>query len=93
MPTISPWRTLQRDAAHRLEVAVVVHLQVATSSTRVARGGRLLLDPQQHLAADHEPGQALLGGPLARGTVPTALPAPQHGDPVGQLEHLAQLVA
>ena len=51
-----------------------------------------LLDRQKHVAADHHPGQALLGGALARDGA-DLLAAAQHGDPVGHLQHLVELVA
>ena len=46
---------------------------------------------KQHVAADHQLGQARLGGAL-RVDRADLLAAPQHGDAVGDLEHLAQLV-
>ncbi len=58
----------------------------------VARCRGRLVDAQKHLAADHHPCEPLLGRPGARHGV-DHLAAPQHGDPVGDLEHLVQLVA
>ena len=56
---------------------------------RHLRGG--LVDPQQHVAADHHPRQPLLGRALAVDRV-DPLPAPQNRDPIGDLQHLVQLV-
>ena len=64
----------------------------STSSSSLARLRRRLLDAQQHLAADHRAGERLLGRALARHRL-DLLAAPQDGDPVGDLEHLVQLVA
>ena len=51
---------------------------------------RRLLDAEQHLAPHHEAREAGLGRALA-GTV-SIFAASEHGDPVGDLEHLVQLV-
>ena len=64
----------------------------STGSSGSAGCAGALVDAQQHLAADHQPRQALLG--RARGGQRLdLLAAPQHGDPVGDLGHLVQLVA
>ena len=75
MPTISPAADLERDAAHLLD-----------ARGRRGRGGRstsrsgspgdaaALLDPQEHLAPDHEPREALLGRARGRAAVSTTLP-------------------
>ena len=83
---------LEADAAHLLEAAVVRHPQVLQLQQRLAGLRRALLDPQQHLAADHQPRQLLLGRAGRRQRL-DRLPATQDGDPVGDLEHLVQLVA
>ena len=51
-----------------------------------------LLDAQQHLAPHHQTGEARLGRPCRRQGL-DHLAAAQHGDPVGHLGHLVQLVA
>ena len=51
-----------------------------------------LLDAKQHVATDHHAGEPLLGRALARNRV-DPLAAAKDGDPVGDLEHLVQLVA
>ena len=83
---------VERDAAHLLEAPVVEDVQVVDLEQRVARRRGRLLDAEQHLAADHRPREALLGRALLRNRL-DRLAAPQHGDPVGDLEHLVQLVA
>ena len=80
---------LEGDPAHSLEAALVVHVQVLDVEQRLARLGGLLVDAQEHLAADHEAGEPFLGRALA-GDGLDRLPAPQHGDPVGDLEHLVR---
>ena len=82
----------ERDAAHLLELALVAHVQVVHLERDVARRGRRLVDAQQHVAADHHPCEAVLGRAFARDGV-DPLAAPEHRDPVGDLEHLVQLVA
>ena len=64
----------------------------STSSSVSRRIRRALLDAQQHLAPDHQAGEALLGRAGRRQRL-DLLAAPQHGDPVGDLGHLVQLVA
>ena len=83
---------VERDAAHRLEPAVVEDVEVLDLEQRLARLRRLLLDAEQHLAADHHAREALLGRALAWHRV-DLLAAAQDGDAVGDLEHLVQLVA
>ncbi len=51
----------------------------------------LLVHAQQHLAADHHAREPFLGRAFARDRV-DLLPAAQDGDPVGDVEHLVQLV-
>ena len=76
------------EAAHALcvDIAQVLHLQ-----QRRARHGRLLRDPQQHAAADHQLGKFLRRGLrcLARRH---HLAAAHHRDLVGHRHDLAQLV-
>ena len=57
-PDDLPRPHLERDAAHRLEPAVVLDVQVLDAEQRLARLGRRLLDAQQHLAPDHQPARA-----------------------------------
>ena len=82
---------LERDAAHLLDPAVVEHVQVLDLEQRLAGLRHGLLDPEDHLAADHQLGEAGLGRALARHRV-DLLAAAQDADPVGDLEHLVQLV-
>ena len=67
-------------------------MQVLDLEQDVARLRRLLLDAQEHLAADHRARERRLGRALARHRL-DLLAAPQDGDAVGDLEHLVQLVA
>ena len=66
-------------------------LEVADLEHRLLGLRRRLVDAQQDLAADHQPRQRLLGRALGRHGV-DPLAAPQHGDAVGDLEHLVELV-
>ena len=91
MPDDLPRPHLERDAAHLLDLAVVDHVQVADLEERRARVGRALLDPEHDLAPDHQLRQAGLGRALARDGV-DLLAAAEDADPVGDLEHLVQLV-
>ena len=64
-------------------------LTESSGSVGLRRG---LVDPQEHLPPDHQPGQPLLG--RARGGQRLdLLAAAQHGDPVRDLGDLVQLVA
>ena len=92
MPTISPARTSNETSADLLERAVVVDRAALRPEQRLRRLAGALVDPQQHLAADHQARQALLGRPCRRQRL-DLLAAAQHRDPVGDLEHLVQLVA
>ena len=83
---------VEGDAADGLEPALVAHLQVLDAEDRVARlRRRPLVDAQQHLAPDHERREAVLGRALARHGL-DRLAAPQNRDPVGDVEHLVELV-
>ena len=82
---------VERDASHGLEVTVVPDPQIAHLEHRPLGVCRRLFDPQQHLAPDHQLGQPLLGRVCAWHGLDRPAAA-QHRDPVGQLEHLAELV-
>ena len=82
---------LQVEAAHGGQAAVVDHVQVSHLEHRLARRVLGLVDPQQHVATDHQRGQAALGGALGRHRV-DPLAAPQDGHAVGDVEHLVELV-
>ena len=64
-----------------------------SSHTRRAWAGFAggLLDAQDDVAADHEPGEARLGRPRGR-LGRDVLAPPQDGDPVGDVQHLVELV-
>ena len=82
---------LEGHAAHLLDAAIVRDPEILDLEQDVPRLRRLLLDAQQDVAADHGPGERLLGGALARNGL-DRLAAAEHGDAVGDLEHLAELV-
>ena len=82
---------LEADPTHRLEAAFVEDVQILDREQRLRRLPRALLDPEQHLAADHQAREALLGRALLRDGL-DRLAAPKHGDAVGDLEHLVELV-
>ena len=83
---------LERESPHLRDPAVVGHMQVVDLEQRRGRRRRALLHAQQHLAADHQPREALLGRTRSRQRL-DLLAAAQDGDPVGDLGHLVQLVA
>ena len=91
-PTISPARTVSETPLTAAQPALVVDLEVSHLQQRLAGLCRLLFHAEQHLAADHHAREARLGRALARNGV-DPLAAPQDRDPVGDLEHLVQLVA
>ena len=92
MPTISPPRTSKETSLHLRDLAVVDDRQALDLEQRLGRRRVALVDPEQHLAADHQARQPFLG--RARGGQGLdLLAAPEHGDPVGDLGHLVQLVA
>jgi hypothetical protein len=82
--TISPPRTSN-------EAAVVDDAKRVDLQERLAGVRRPLVDAQQDVAADHQPRQPLLRRTRTRDRV-DGLAAPQHRDPVGDLEDLVQLV-
>ncbi len=81
----------QVGAAHRLEAAVVERMKVLHGENRGRGLGGLLLDAKDHVAANHQPRQRLLGGACSRDRTHRATAA-QHRHAVGDLKHLAQLV-
>ena len=83
---------LERDPAHRRQPALVEDVQILHLEQRLAGLGRLLVHAEEHLTPDHQRGQLLLGRALARKRL-DLLAAPEDRHPVGDLEHLVQLVA
>jgi hypothetical protein len=81
----------ERDPTHGLECAIVENGEVLDDEQSVARLRPLLLDLEQHLAADHEPGESALGRALPWDRL-DRLPAPEDRDAVGDVEHFVQLV-
>ena len=79
------------EAAHGVQAAVVAHPEVAHREHVLAGVRVAARDVEQHLAADHQLGQAALAGACAvdGGDL---LAAPQDGDAVGDFEYLVQLV-
>ena len=61
-----PGAHLEGDVAHGREPPLVEDGEVLDREDRRAGARRLLLDPEQDLAADHYPGQARFGRSLAR---------------------------
>ena len=91
MPTISPARTVKLMPLTRVDSGAVAHDQVVDLEHRRPGSGRALVDPQQHLAPDHQLGQ-LLGRGLGGAAVRDHLAAAHHRDVVGHRHDLAQLV-
>ena len=91
MPTISPARTSKLMPLTRGTPWSPTTSRSRDLEHRLARPGRRLLDPQQHLAADHQLGQLLLAG-LGRRAVRHHGPGAHHADLVGHRHDLAQLV-
>ena len=83
---------LERHAGNLFDSAVVANVDVLELEHDVPRRRRRLVDAEQHLASDHHAGEPFLGRPLARHGVDLP-PSPENRDPVGDLEHLVQLVA
>ena len=82
---------VERDLAHLLDPAVVERGESLDREQRLPRLRPVLVDPQENVAADHQPRQALLRRPLCLERL-DLLAAAEHGDPVRDLEHLVQLV-
>ncbi len=83
---------LERDAAHRVELAIVEHVEILDLEQRLAGHRSGLLDAQENVATDHQARELRLGRTRG-GQRLDLLPAPEHRDAVGDLEHLVQLVA
>ena len=92
MPKISPARTSKRDVAHDLVPAVVADGEVGDAQHRLRRMALAAVDGQLHVATDHQLGQVVLVR-LAGNAAADHLAAADDGDPVGDLQHLVQLVA
>ena len=91
MPRISPART-SSDTPRRPAAAVVVHAQVVDASTTPPGAPAPSPGRASTCAADHHLAPAARGVASRGVVVPTSLPAAQDADPVGDREHLAQLV-
>src|SRR5579884_1229399 len=83
---------LERGAAHLLDAALVDDVQILDREQDVARLRGILLHAQQHVSTDHRARERFLRRAFARDRL-DRLAAPEHGDAVGDLEHLVQLVA
>ena len=83
---------LERDAVHLLDTSLVADVEIGDLEERNTRRGIRLLDLEQDLATDHEPREALLRRARGRQRL-DHLAAPDHGHTIGDVEHLAQLVA
>ena len=90
-PTISPARTSNETPRTFSISRSSSTCRSSDLEERLARVRRALLDPEHDLAADHQLRQARLGRALARDGV-DLLAAAEDADPVGDLEHLVQLV-
>ena len=91
MPTISPARTAsERPRTASRPRSSRTHRSLHREH-RLAGVRRRPRDVEQHLAADHQLGEAALARALAVDRR-DLLAAPQHRDAVGDLEHLVQLV-
>ena len=90
--TISPPRTVSETPRTASRSRSSRTWRSSTSSTGSPTACVRLLHPQQHVAPDHQAREALLGGALGGHRV-DLLAAPQHGHAVGDLQHLAELVA
>ena len=64
-PTISPARTSNETPRTASSLRSSMTWGSSTSKEWLARGGRLLVDPKHDVAANHHPGEALLGCALA----------------------------
>ena len=91
MPTISPSRTVRLTSLTRRTPLPSTTFSARTSSTTATRLRRLLVHPQQHLAPDHQFGKLVAAGGC-RFDVGDHLAPAHHGDRIGQVHDLAQLV-
>ena len=82
---------VHREPAHRVQAAIVAHPQVPHREHRLAGMRGAALDVEQHVAPDHQLGQAALARALAVDRR-DLLAAPEHRDAVGDGQHLVQLV-
>ncbi len=83
---------LERDAAHLLEAAVVAARRVRRPRGSGSPGVAGRFSTRRSTSRPTMSRARLSSVAPARGSVSIILPAPQHGDPVGDLEHLVQLV-
>jgi len=82
---------LQRHIPDSRQPSIVPHGQVLDHEESFSRGGCMLVDAQEHVASDHHAREPCLGRALRRHRVDD-LAAAERRDPVGDLEHLVQLV-
>ena len=87
-----PGADLEGDVAHDVVTAVVADGEVGDAEHRLRRMALAAVDGELHVATDHQLGQVVLVG-LARDAAADHLAAADDGDPVGDLQHLVQLVA
>ena len=92
MPTISPARTSNETPRTFSIPRSSKTWRPSTPSNGSAGLASALVDAEQDVAADHQPGEALLRGALGRQRLDELAPA-QHRDAVGDLCDLVQLVA
>ena len=85
-----PGPDLEGDPLHRGPAGVAGHDQVPHGEPHVAGAGRVLADPQLHVAADHERGQLRVGA--LRAALADHLALPDHRDPVGDGLDFLELV-
>jgi hypothetical protein len=92
MPTISPARTSNETprTASRPRSSRTTTSSIWSSGSPGWAG--FFSTPQQHLAPDHRACEPSLGRAFARNRL-DELPAPEHADPIRDLQHLVQLVA
>ena len=93
MPTISPAGDVERDAAQGGQAAIVVGRHVADREDPGAGLLRRPLDALEHVPPDHPPGEVGGRGLARREAGGRHLAAAHHRDPVGDGQHLAELVA
>ena len=92
MPTISPARTSNDTPRTASSSRSSQHAEVVDLEQRLRGARRRLLDAQEHVAADHQPRELRLRRACG-GQRLDLLAAAQHGDAVGDLQHLVELVA